>query len=239
MNQLWIWVLKIAYRPIVRRAAKRCLTGRMVDPAAPEKGRWLRSDLDPYLEDTWNRVNRILPSARFDELPNFGNRHNVFLAVVTMAAYQSLLLRNVEQHYAADLVADVGWDVYSKLLRVAYLPWRLTTLDPQKRMNRTLRALMIFPFSAPGYPGYEVKVIADSSRCLTHWTSCPPQNFVRRWVEENGDGGELDAFFRSWCLYDWPGADVLAGGSRGDHYERPHTMSKGDSVCDMCWRAKP
>jgi hypothetical protein len=58
-------------------------------------------------------------------------------------------------------------------------------------------------------------------------------------VERHGDRGELEAFYQSWCLYDWPAADILAGGRAGEHghYERPHTLSQGDSVCDMCWSA--
>ena len=51
--------------------------------------------------------------------------------------------------------------------------------------------------------------------------------------------GPHEAFYQSWCLYDWPAADLLAGARvhDGTHYRRPHTLSRGDAVCDMCWSA--
>ena len=78
----------------------------------------------------------------------------------------------------------------------------------------------------------------DGELFFTHWTHCPPQSFVRRLVETHGDRGELEAFYLSWCLYDWPGADLLAGDAAHGHYTRPHTMSRGDDVCDMCWSGR-
>lgn len=226
------------YRPLLRRAARQVLEGRRLDPERPEQGRWLRSDVDGYLDAVWRRARETVPDARLDELPTLGNRHNVFLAVVTTAAYQVMIDRGIERRYAMELVADVGWKLYAWMLRLAALPARLAHRDPKVRMERTLRALMKFPFSAPGRPGYEVQVWSEGDRVHTHWTHCPPQAFVRALVERRGDRGELEAFFRSWCLYDWPGADVLAGDGERGHYERPHTLSRGDSVCDMCWHAR-
>jgi hypothetical protein len=177
----------------------------------------------------------LMPLAELDELPTIGNRHNVFLAVVTTAAYQALLDRGVAPDYAKKLFADMGWKIYCWLLRTVALPFHLVIKDPGKRMEKILQTLMIFPFSAPGKPGYEVKVWRQGDDTYTHWTHCPPHAFVRRLVEKSGDRGELDAFYHSWCLYDWPGADLLANDGKRGHYTRPHTMSRGDSVCDMCW----
>jgi hypothetical protein len=228
--------LTLMYRPLVRRAARQVLEGRVLDEDHPEVGRWLQDDVEAFLDDLWTRVDELLPDARLDELPTRGNRHNVFLAVVTTAAYQTLLDRGGSAHYAATLVADVGWKLYAWMLKTAAFPFRVTTRDPYKRMERTLKALLVFPFSAPGKPGYEVKVWAAGDQFFTHWTHCPPQWFVRKLVETRGDRGELDAFYRSWCSYDWAAADLLVGDGKRGHYTRPHTMSRGDSVCDMCWR---
>jgi len=96
---------------------------------------------------------------------------------------------------------------------------------------------MVFPFSAPGRPGYEAEVWREEGQLLTHWTWCPPQTFVRDLVDRRGDRGELDAFYRAWCLYDWPGADLIADDGEHGHYARRHTLSRGDAVCDMCWKA--
>ena len=98
---------------------------------------------------------------------------------------------------------------------------------------------MRFPFDAPGGPGYEVRSWTDDEGMHTHWSYCAPFAFVRRHVERHGDRGELEAFYQSWCLYDWPAADLLAGerAHAGVHYRRLHTLSRGDAECDMCWSA--
>lgn len=233
-----VGLLKLIYRPLVRRAARQMLHGRWLHEERPELGRWLRDDVDAFVDRTWRRVDELLIKARLDELPTNGNRHNVFLAVVTTAAYQTLLDRGVSRDYAATLVGDVGWKLYVWMLNIAAFPFRITTRDPYKRIERTLQALLVFPFSAPGAPGYEVEVWAEGDQFFTHWTHCPPQAFVRELVKDHGDRGELDAFYHSWCLYDWPAADLLAGDGERGHYARPHTMSRGDRVCDMCWRGR-
>lgn len=235
LNRSVIGLWKAIYRPLVRRSARHVLKGRLIDLAEPESGRWLDSDIREYLQRTWVRVEELLPIAALEKLPTYGSRHNVFLAAITIAAYQEMIARGVPREYAQTLVGDVGWKVYHWLLVTVSLPFRLTTRNPGKRIERTLRALMVFPFSAPGAPAYAAKVWTEGSNTFTHWTHCPPQTFVRRLIEVSGDQGELDAFFNSWCLYDWPGADVLASDNQHGHYSRTLTLSRGDSVCDMCW----
>jgi hypothetical protein len=225
------------YRPVVRRAARAALEGRRCDPRRPESGRFLRSDVDAFLADVWKRVAALLREEELGKIPTIGNRHNVFLGALTIAAFHALLDRGVEPRYAMELFADVGWKVYERMLKLPYLFARLRTRDPQGRMNFVLEALMRFPFSAPGEPGYEVRTWSEPGRFHTYWTYCAPLGFVKRYVERHGDRGELEAFYQSWCLYDWPAADILAGGRAREHghYERPHTLSRGDSACDMCW----
>ena len=181
----------------------------------------------------------MLPAADLDALPTWGSRLNVFMAVVTTAAYRELVDRGVSRDYAASLVADVGWKIYAWMLTASALPARLLTRSAQRRLDRTLALLMWFPFSAPGRPAYEVRAWSDGERTFTHWTHCPSQAYVRSLVEAGDDRGELDAFYRSWCLYDWAGGDLLVGDGEHGHYERAKTLSRGDAVCDMCWRARP
>jgi len=233
-------LLIVLYRPIVRRAARAALEGRRCDPEHPEAGRFLRADVDVFLDELWERVAVLLREEDLDRFPTVGNRHNVFLGALTIAAYQALVDRGIERRYAMDLFADVGWNVYEQMLSLPLFVARLFARDAQARMDFVLESLMRFPFSAPGEPGYEVEAWAETGRFHTHWTYCAPLGFVQRYVERHGDRGELEAFYRSWCLYDWPAADVLAGGRAGEHghYERPHTLSRGDSVCDMCWSAR-
>jgi hypothetical protein len=237
--RLTIHLLILLYRPVVRRAARAALEGRRRDPARPEAGRFLRADVDAFLKDVWERVGVVLREEDLGKIPTVGNRHNVFLGALTIAAYHALTARGIERQYAMQLFADVGWKVYERMLGSVFFFARLRTRDPQRRMDFVLETLMRFPFSAPGEPGYDVRAWAETDRFHTHWTYCAPLGFVERYVERHGDGGELEAFHQSWCLYDWPAADVLAGGRAGEHghYHRPHTLSRGDAVCDMCWSA--
>jgi hypothetical protein len=227
------------YRPMVRRAARAVLEGRRFDPTNPEAGRFLRADVDAFLDDVWKGVENLLREEDLHNIPTIGNRHNVFLGALTIAAYHALLERAVEPKYAMELFADVGWKIYERMLKALFFFARLRTRGPQHRVNFVLKALMRFPFSAPGEPGYEVSAWSEAGRFYTHWTYCEPLGFVKRYIERHGDRGELEAFYQSWCLYDWPAADVLAGGRAGEHghYQRPHTLSRGESVCDMCWSA--
>lgn len=229
--------LKILYRPVLRRAARQILQGRTLDPEVSRRGRWSRADVDDFLDVTWGQVDELLDYADLDELPSLGNRHNVFLAVVTTGAYRAMLDRGESTERAIELTADVGWKVYAWMLGLVAAPVRLVSREPQEHLEKTLKALMVFPFDAPGAPGYEVETWSDADGFHTHWTHCPPQTFVRRLIEDD-DRGDLEAFYRSWCLYDWPGADELVDDGEHGHYERPHTLSRGDSVCDMCWHAE-
>ena len=62
---------------------------------------------------------------------------------------------------------------------------------------------------------------------------------VRAEASENDDNsGDMQAFRESWCRYDWPGADIIAGDGARGHYRRRQTLSHGDAVCDMRWIAR-
>lgn len=224
----------------VRRAARETLEGRPVDLEHPERGRLLRRDVDLFLERTWRNLDALLPEARLEELPTRGSRLNVLLAALTVAAYHALLEAGIARDQAIRLFSDVGWKVYVGMLTVPRWLARLRTRDPQGQMNFMLRLFLRYPFAAPGRPGYEVRVWEEPDHLCTFWTHCPPQSFVRRYVETHGDRGEMEAFRRSWCAYDGPLTRAMVEGVPGadGHYERPHTLSAGDAVCDMRWYAK-
>ena len=234
-----IRVFELLYRPLVRRAARHALQGRLIDPSRPEAGRFLPGDVTAFLDEVWRRLPAILAVEDLSMIPTIGNKNNVFLASVTIAAYHTLLDRGIDRDYSMQLFADVGWKLYEAMVKLPFFVAGAMTRDPQRRMNRTLQLLMRFPFSAPGRPGYEVHAWEEAGCFNTHWTYCAPLGFVQRYVQTHGDRGEVEAFYRSWCLYDWPFADLLSGRKAGDggHYERPHTLSRGDKVCDMCWHA--
>lgn len=237
MVPLTVRVLHRTYRPILRRAAFHALEGRQREDLPPS--RWLPADVDAFLTDVWSMVDQLLPVADLARLPSFGTRHNAFLALVTTAAYRVLLDRGLAAPHARELVSDMGWKVYRWMLTTALLPFRALRMTPEQRMKGTLRLLLRFPFEASKRPAYEARAWSDGAAMHTIFTHCPPLEVVRRIVSSTGDRGDLKAFRSSWCQYDWAAADLIAGDGSTGHYERPHTLSNGDPVCDMRWSFEP
>jgi hypothetical protein len=224
---------------IMGRAARKVLLNRVFLTADGGETRWLQSDIDSFLATLRPELDALRPVAELDSLPTTGNRIMVELAVLTIAAYRVLCRLGIKPSDARAAIADTGWNIYGGQLRLASLPFRLTTRDPGLRVQRTIRLLLRFPFSAPGAPGYAVKSWVKDGDIHTHFSHCPPQSFVRNLIAQQGDSGELQAFSDSWCQYDWPGADIIAGDGQRGHYARRRTLSRGDKVCDMCWAARP
>lgn len=230
--------VRFVLRRSVRKAVRRGLCNRMLEFSDRQSTRWLVPEIDLFLGKLDNEVLRLRAHARLAELPNLGNRILVELAVYTTASDRVLRQCGVIPDCAHSLVADIGWDVYRRLLLFASLPYRLSTRDPGKRLQRTVRAVLRFPFKAQGAPGYAVKTWVDAGSIHTHFTHCPPWSLVQRISVSENDPDAAETFRQSWCRYDWPGADLIAGDGKRGHYSRPRTLSHGDSVCDMCWAAK-
>ena len=218
------------------RAARTILLSRALITDTGQQVRWLAPDVRRFLDQMKQDIEKLRPVANFENMPNAGNRIMVELAVMTIAAYRALAYLGVDRANSREVVADIGWKVYSSQLRIASFPFRLVTRDPGKRLHITIRMFLRFPFSAPGAPGYDVKSWSKSGDIYTYFSHCPPHTFVRSLISEQGDNGELQAFRDSWCQYDWPGADIIAGDGQRGHYFRSRTLSAGDNVCDMCWK---
>ncbi len=234
-----MFIFKTIYRQMTSSAIKQILQGRMKVREKPEAGRFLQTDIRQIFERGWKTIESILQDSDLSVYPNLGNRHNVFLAIMTLGFYHSLLDAGIERSYAIELFADVGWKIYIKLLSIPKRIARVITSDPQRQINLMLRMFMIFPFSPAGRPGYEGDAWVENDRILTYWTFCAPFHFVKQFADKHGDRGEVEAFYRSWCWYDWSLAYAMVEGTgRPGYYDRPHTLSLGDDVCDMCWSAE-
>lgn len=237
-NKLSWRVARRAIFVLLSRSARKILLTRTLDERNGAELRWLKPDMARFLAALEEEAVAIRPAARLGELPTVGNRLMVELAIFTAASYRTLLGLGIMPATARQTTADIGWDVYATLLRLSSLPFRLITRDPGRRLRWTIRVLLRFPFNAPGAPGYAVKTWTEGGDFYTHFTHCPPQTFVRNLIAERGDEGDLDAFYESWCLYDWPGADLIAGDRFRGHYRRRRTLSRGHPLCDMCWAAR-
>ena len=222
----------------LRRTCRWHLANRTLYDEDGGTMRWLRQDRDRFLETLDRVVEEMREIAGLHALPNSGSRLLVELAVYTLAADAALRRHGVGTDCAHSVVADIGWDLYSRMLRLSSLPARVVSRNPGRRLRWTIRTLLVFPFRPVGAPGYETRVFRKGDDLQTHFTHCPPQSFARKVATRRADPELLEAFRQSWCLYDWPGADIIAGDGRRGHYRRPRTLSAGDPVCDMCWRAR-
>lgn len=225
-------------RRAVSGAARRVLANRALVDVDGNRLRCLRPEIDHFLDALEAEAQALRPGAKLEALPSFGNRLMVELAVYTAACDRLLRRQGIAPACTRRAVADLGWDVYRRMLAISSLPVRLVTRDPGRRLRWTIRLLLRFPFNAPGAPGYAVETWTEGDDLLTHFTHCPPQSYVRRLSEETADPAALEAFRESWCLYDWAGADIIAGDGQRGHYRRRRTLSHGDPVCDMCWMAR-
>lgn len=223
---------------MVFKAVHRVLVNRTLTGTDDRSLRWLSPEVHRFVAAVQKDVETLRPNARLDTLPSFGNRLMVELAIYTVACDRVLRRMGIASASARGAVADLCWDVYRRMLLLTSLPVRLVTRNPGQRLQWTIGMLLHFPFSAPGPPGYEVETWVEGDDLLTFFSHCPPQTYVRRLSEESADPEVLESFRASWCLYDWPGADLIAADGRRGHYRRRRTLSAGDSVCDMCWMAE-
>lgn len=216
---------------------RRELRYRALGGPPDDRRRWTGDDIDAFATVLRREVAEARERASPQALPSFGSRLMAELAILTVSADRTLRKCGVASDEAHRLVSDVGWRIYRRLLLAASLPARLVTRDPGRRLRYTIRLLLRFPFAAEGEPGYAVEVRRRGDDLHTDFTHCPPQTVARKLSRGMDDPEILEAFRESWCTYDWPGADIIAGDGRRGHYERTRTLSRGDSVCDMCWRA--
>ncbi|PVA09002.1 hypothetical protein DC366_16455 [Pelagivirga sediminicola] len=233
-GSLRLWLARKLIGRIVARAARRGLATRGLRDTEGREIRWLAPEIEAFVAAMTAEAIRLRPHAQQAELPTFGSRLMVEMAIWTMAADRSLRACGIAPETARQVVADLGWDIYRRMLALSALPVRLLTRDSGRRLRWTIRALLVFPFAPSGAPGYAVRVSRDGDDLLTDFTHCPPQSFVRRMARAQDDPDSLEAFRQSWCRYDWPGADVIAGDGARGHYRRRRTLSHGDPVCDMC-----
>lgn len=132
---MYLWLMKVISRRLVKRATKQIVLGRLIDKDTPERGRFLKHDIDRILRQTWQNVDELLPEAELDKIPARGNQPNVYLAVVTVSAYHAFLEERIEKDYAIELFADIGWKIYAQFLPLPRLVAKLTApLNPQKRI---------------------------------------------------------------------------------------------------------
>jgi len=224
-----MWFIKVWLRWAFKRSAFQILVGRNRDRTKPGSGRFTRGQVDELLQSVWNHLDSLITEANLAQYKTLGNRQNLYLAIATRAAYHAFLESGIDSAYATELIGDVAWKVYVAWLPIPRFFARLASRDPQKQMNFILRAFLRYPFSEPGY---QRMVWEESDGLNIYWYRCPPQAYFKQY----GSPEEMLFFNRTWCAFDWAIANEMVAGG---WYERPHTLSAGDDICDMKWHGRP
>lgn len=167
----------------------------------------------------------------FNDLENIFNYLMEYGGLVDLAVYRALLKEEIDPDYAKVLVGDMIWQARMNAnglipiidpLRVKLA--RLTTKDPMTFLEKRLRDGMKFPYNRPGY---RIELYQDKDGWCMDIYSCPVHEFYKQFGQE-----EMAFFRRTWCTFDYSAAENLVEGGR---YQREHTLSDGDEVCDMRW----
>lgn len=212
--------LEIAFKPLLRGAARRALMGRPRDPRRPERGRFTRHDVDVLLASAWRRVAAQAPGGPRE--PTFGGRMNVFLAGVTWAFFSVLLEAGVRREHVIELIADAAWPVYARWAVLPALVARIRTEDPAERMRVAVNAFLRFPFNPPAY-------VFDSAPTpdgidVTIWR-CPVAEAFRA-------RGASDLCVGTWCNLDYALSEMWGG-----RLARGGTLAGGASRCEFHFAA--
>jgi len=205
--------------------------GRYVSVDKPKRGRYSKRQLRVLYRKVVDERQALMRNTDLTKYKSYGNRLMVFSGILSLGGYRALRSEGVTHRYATLLVADVTWKLYISGAQLFWLLAGLAAREPQKRLNVTLRMLCKFPFS-PDQNGYQYEVRTMPDHLSMDFTQC----VVHQFMKIAGSQEEMDFFRNSWCLYDFslPGYLTEGGG-----YEREHTLSHGDNVCDMKWFAKP
>lgn len=211
-----------------KKAIRSELTVRNRAHARPKEGRFTDRDIDRIIAQVESNMLDLLPL--MPRQKSLGNLRNVYAGLIDLALYRALLHEGTEKSYASELVADTMWRVvednwYFNLRKFIGRMNKFQSGDPLRKLGKKLKQVMRFPYNPPGYTIQLQRV--DNVYHMDIY-SCPVYDFFKKLGQE-----ELDLFRHTWCTFDYAVAEKVF--VQGGNYERQHTLSDGDEVCDMRW----
>ncbi len=211
-------------KTIIQILASRCRRDGM-----PEYGRFTSREIKQIIFQANLNIKELMPY--FNDLDNIGNYQNEYGGLIDLAIYRALVKENVARDYAVNLVGDMMWQVVvnAKGLIPIISPLRkkltkLTTKDSMTFLEKHLKSALRYPYSEPGY---KIELYMDKNVYCMDIYSCPVFDFYKQFGEE-----EMTLFRKTWCTFDYTSAEYAVEGGK---YQRKHTLSDGDEVCDMRW----
>jgi hypothetical protein len=205
------------------RTIKHTLLGRNRDRKQPESGRITKEDVDLIIEESLRYYTILKLKAPFEK--TLGARLMLRNGIVSLALYRAIGKVAVGEEYVTELCTDILWKFYIKNISIQRFIARFLYREPLQQMNIIQRIFLWFPLAKPGY---DWKINEMEEVCAYDITRCPVCDYFK-----SQGPAELKFFRNSWCTLDFPLAEHLV---RGGRYERTHTLSAGDALCDMCWK---
>ncbi|MFW9854474.1 MAG: L-2-amino-thiazoline-4-carboxylic acid hydrolase [Candidatus Thorarchaeota archaeon] len=210
-----------------KKAIVQILTPRCRRNGMPEHGRFTAKEMENIIFRAESHIQGLIPY--FKDHDNIGNYMNEYGGLIHLAIYRAMVEEKIDPSYATNLVADLIWQVRVTMKGVVPIidPLRLKlaklrTKDPVAYLEKRLKDALKFPYSEPGY---KTKLYKDGDVFHLDIFSCPVHDFYAQFGQE-----EMNFFRRTWCTYDYTVAEHLVEGGK---YQREHTLSDGDEVCDM------
>ncbi|MHA1909173.1 MAG: L-2-amino-thiazoline-4-carboxylic acid hydrolase [Candidatus Thorarchaeota archaeon] len=226
-------IVKRLVRRLAWRAKKKTLIqvlpSRCRQEGKPEFGRFTPVEIERMILRATANIKELMPF--FIDYDSIGNYQNEYVGLLDLAIYRALVEENIASQYAMNLIGDLMWQavVNSKGLIPIFDSLRkkfvkLKSKDSMVYLGKRLEGMMKYPYSEPGY---KMEFYRDDDVYCMDIYSCPVFDFYKQFGEE-----EMTMFKKSWCTFDFTAGEHVVDGGR---YEREHTLSHGDEVCDMRW----
>lgn len=219
-------IRKIAWA-VKRKTMIQILVSRFRRDGMPEYGRFTAKEIKQIVFQACLNVEELMPY--FNDLENLGNYQNEYAGLIDLAIYRALLKAGIDRNYAVNLVGDMMWQALVNAKGVVPIIdplrnklHRLTTKDPMAYLEKRLKDGMKYPYSKPGY---KIEFYKDKDVYCMDIYSCPVFDFYKQFGKE-----EMALFRKTWCTFDYALAENIVEGGK---YQRKHTLSDGDEVCDM------
>jgi hypothetical protein len=217
-----IWTAK-------KKTIPQILASRCRRENQPEFGRFNKLEIKRIAAQVEPNIASLMPF--FQDLENVGNYLTTYGGLIDLAIYRALVDHGIDKEYAVNLVGDMQWQsiVNAKGTIPIIDPllswfWSRTIKDPLEILGKRLQLAMKFPY---GEPGYKMKVSWVKNVYHMDIFACPVYDFFKQFGPE-----EIRLFRRTHCTFDFAIANFRFERGR---YQRAHTLSDGDEVCDMRW----
>lgn len=203
------------------------LTPRCRQDGMPEYGRFTSREIKNVIHNTNENIKELMPY--FIDFDNLGNYTLEYGGLIDLAIYRALRKAGIDQNYATNLVGDIMWQFIissgsTKFYKLRKELVKLKTKDPDVFLGMYLKDALKFPYAEPGY---QVKMYRDGNAYCMDFYSCAVYDFFKQFGQE-----ELSMFRKAHCTFDYSAAERIA---EGVSYQREHTLSDGDGVCDQRW----